>query len=348
MLPPPMILTLVTMAVLQASSGNPRLDEARALTDDFEYAGALKALDQALAVVGNDRDTTLAIYELQGIVWGNLNKGPKARAAFTTLLTLDPDRKLSGDNPPRVRTPFFEAKEIVNKTGPIKFERLPVHKEGDQIASVGVGVTHDSVKLVRQVRFHTLVGDQSRVIEVPLTPPGKAEVPAVATEVKWWAELMGDKGAVLMLLGAPDKPLLDTVVEPVAPPTPPPTPAAELFKPSEPTAPTGPPAWLRPTGIGLAGAGLVAAGVGVYFGVTSTSARQLILKAAGDPTGTTITQVQAKAADQRARESALIANTLMGTAAGLAALGVVFFLVGGQDDVAIAPTGTGVTVSGRF
>ena len=346
-----MIPAFVTLALLQASP-NSKLDEARAQVDDFEFAGALKTLDLALAVTGNDRETTLAILELQGIVWGNLNKGPKARSAFITLLTLDPNRKLSGDHPPRVRTPFYEAKEIVTRLGGgLALERQPLQKEAGIVSFVGVIISHDSSKLVRKVRFHTQVGDQSHVADLAFEAPGKAKVAAAAPEVHWWVELLGDKDAVLMMLGSASQPLVDNAVEPPKPeafPPPPAAPPPELVK--APEAPGGPPAWLRPLGVGFGVGALVAGGVGGYFAYSSDAARSSIANATRDSTMaiTSITQRQAQANDRVARDSALVANTLLGTAAGLLGVGIVLFAVGGHEDVAVAPTGTGVTVSGRF
>lgn len=60
------------------------------------------ALEAAFKRAGNDRDTLLRIYELQGIVFATLNETAKATKVFTTLTVLDPDHKLSGDYPPRV------------------------------------------------------------------------------------------------------------------------------------------------------------------------------------------------------------------------------------------------------
>src|SRR4051812_13698710 len=124
--------------LLFALAANPKLVEARAQADDFDFQGALKSLEQAIAQEGNDRETTLSIVELQGVVWGNLNKPAKARTAFITLLTLDPDRVLSGDYPPRVRTPFYEAKEAVTRSGPLKLAREAPTKEGEQLTAVSV------------------------------------------------------------------------------------------------------------------------------------------------------------------------------------------------------------------
>ncbi|MBS1148931.1 MAG: uncharacterized protein H6Q89_629, partial [Myxococcaceae bacterium] len=337
---------------LQAASAtpstNPKLDEARAQADDFEYAAALRTLDLALAVPGNDRETTLAILELQGIVWGNLNKGPKARTSFVTLLTLDPGRKLSGDHPPRVRTPFYEAKEIVERAGALALGRQPLKLEGGQVASVGVVISRDALKLVRQIRLHTQVADQQKVTTLTLDAAGKAQVPAVATEVRWWAEALGEKDAVLITLGTPEQPLIDSALVP--PPEPPPSLPPVAIQAAQVPVAAQTPGWVRPLGIGLGGAAVVAAGVGAYFGFASSSARGLITNATRDSTGalTSLTQRQAEAADRRARDSAVIANTLLATAGGLLGVGVVLFVAGGSEAPVVVASGTGVSVAGRF
>ena len=104
------------------------------------------------------------------------------------------------------------------------------------------------------------------------------------------------------------------------------------------------------TGVAVAIAGIAAAGVGTYFGVTASAARSSIVNPTRDGTGaiTSLTQVQAAAADRRAQDSAVIANALFGVGGGLAALGVVLFVVGGPATVTVSPAGPGVSVHGAF
>lgn len=334
------------IALLLAAAPLPTVAAAQQQADDFDFPGALKTLDLVLAQPGNDRPTTLAALELQGVVWGNLNKPARARAAFLTLLTLDPGRDLSGDHPPRVRTPFYEAKEQVERQGALTLSRGVPAFDGDQVVQVSVQLSRDALKLVRGIRFHLQIAANRRTAAVVPDAAGRAVVDTVGDEVQWWAEAIGDREAVLLVLGGADAPLVDR--------KPRPSPAA----PAAPTAPAAisltqsPPSrgWLRPTGIGLAIAGVAAFGVASFFGVTSSSARASILGASRDATGAIngLTQVQAAAADRRAQDSALIANALFGVGGGLAALGLACFIVAGTTSVAIAPAGAGLAAQGTF
>jgi Flp pilus assembly protein TadD len=106
-----LIVCMTLAPTLAAAAENAALAQAKTKAEDLDYAGALKLLDAALEVEGNEREALLEIYELKGVAWATLGKLDKARDAFRTLVVLDPGHALSGAHPPRVKTPFYEAKE---------------------------------------------------------------------------------------------------------------------------------------------------------------------------------------------------------------------------------------------
>src|SRR5690349_8899069 len=93
-----------------AATPNPQLAIAEDHLAQVRYAEAEKALVLARAIPNNPRVTLLRILELQGIVAATLGNAPKAKTFFQAMLSLDPERKLPEGLPPRVRTPFYEAK----------------------------------------------------------------------------------------------------------------------------------------------------------------------------------------------------------------------------------------------
>lgn len=107
--------------------------------------------------------------------------------------------------------------------------------------------------------------------------------------------------------------------------------------------PTGPvqrkrgTSWLLPTGAGVAGAGVVAIGFGVFFGLQSQSQRAEIV-------GGQTTQIAASELAAASNNSATTANILFGVGGGVAALGVALLvtdLILAQqmvDTLAVTPT----------
>jgi len=339
---------VVLCAAIALAGPNARLAEAKRLIDDLELEKAGKALEGALLVEGNDRESLLDIYELQGVVFATLGKADKARDAFRTLLVLDPNHQLAGAQPPRVRTPFYEAKDWAAKNGPLALAG-DAQLAGDAVQEVSAKVTGDALNMARVVVFHLDVGGTPRVEKVRLEKGAAAAQARVgAPAVKWWAEVLGERDAVLARLGTEAQPREDKAKPEVA--------VAPKELPKEAVAPVqaqqvlaNP--WMRPTGFALLGAGAVAGGVGGFLGWQSADARQKIANAARDSNGvvTGITQKQAAEFDATARNSAVAANVLFVTAGVVAATGLVFAIAGGAtEDVQVSPGAGGFVVSGRF
>src|SRR5688572_28810077 len=96
-------LTACLLSASLAAAASPRLEEPRKLIDDLEMEAALKALDAADRLEGNDRATVLELWTLQGIAFGTLSKEAKTIDSFRKLLMVAPESTLPPDLPPRVK-----------------------------------------------------------------------------------------------------------------------------------------------------------------------------------------------------------------------------------------------------
>lgn len=329
----PLFLVLVASGALAAPPG--RLAEAARLIDDLQLEAAIKVLDGVEKSEGNTRAELLELYLLQGIAFGTLGKEAKTRDAFRRLLVLDAGASLPGDLPPRVRTPFFEAKDWASANGPITAQLSAELAEG-RVERVSVQVEKDVLRLARTARFH--LGEQ--VLEVPLEK-GRASAAVGRATVEWSVELLNDRRSVLL---APP-PRKDGVEAPA------PVAAVEPLHTTQP-APVAGGAWRRPVGFGVLGAGAVAAGVGLVLGLESSAARAKVTGAARDDAGrvTSLTQREAAALEASAQSQALVANVLFGVGGALAAAGVVLIIVGpdAAPELTLAPAPGGLVFSGTF
>lgn len=336
-------VVLVSMVV--AAAPNPKIGEARKQLEDLELEKAARTLAAAEAQPGNDRAQVLEILELQAVTYGTMNKEAKARDAFRELLTLNPAFKLPPEHPPRVRTPFYEAKEWVAQNTPLELAQASATEAG--VTSLTLTVKKDTLRLVKKARFVLAEGPEPRTRETAIES-GLAKTTLDATKVVWSVQALGARDAVLVELGPfthAAKP------EPVAASTMPAKPVEEAPPAAVATGPS--PSPLRPIGYGLFGAGVVAAGVGVVFGVMANGARARVTGAAANEQGlvTGVTQREAVALEQQARSQALLANVLFGVGGALAAAGVVFFFVGAPaapPPVALVISPGGLAVTGAF
>jgi hypothetical protein len=354
--------------LITALAGNPDLEKATKLVADLQYAEARAALDAAIKRTGNERDTVLRIYELQGIVYATLNDPAKAGKAFQALLVLDPDRKLSGDYPPRVMTPFYEARGRASEMGRLEVKALPAATGNGRVGQLAVEIVSDPLKMVKKVRFHTR-SDGGAWTEMPGDLSGKtASVSVDAGRVEWWADAVGDREAIVAQVGSEAQPRVDIAAAPAAQAS---SPKAQADAPvaerdSEPLSPStstsssteleksGPgTSPVRVAGVAVGVVGLVGVVVGSVFGVLANTARQKIENAQVNNLGQVdgITQKFAYQLDNDVHTYAAAANTLWVVGGAFVATGVVLFLVGGSSSsssVSLSPAGNGVALSGAF
>jgi hypothetical protein len=320
-----------------AEDGAAMLERAKTQLDDLDADGAVKTLALAEKQPGNARATLEEIHLWRGIAHGVLGNKGAMQEAFRWLLLVNPDAKLPADQPPKVQTPFYEAKAWAEGAGPLAFTPSAEVSQGTLSALV-VKVDKDVLKLARGVRFHLVVDGASRVQEEAIHS-GAAMTPVAAAKVSWWAEVLTDNEGVLTTVASADAPRVDGALH-----------ATEVGSVSQ--APSGDGAWRRPLGGVLLGAGAATAIAGAVVGVLSRMDRDKVNNATSDSSGriTSLTQREAVALENSARGKAAAANALFITGGALAAVGVVF-VIWGPDDKPLAqltPTPGGLLVSGSF
>ncbi len=341
-----------------ALAANADLEKATKLVADLQYTEARSALDAAIKRPGNDRDTMLRIYELQGIVYATLNDAAKAGKAFQAMLVLEPERKLAGDYPPRVMTPFYEARGRASELGRLELKQLPAAIGNGRVGQLAVEVTTDPLKMVKKVKFHVRP-DGGAWAELAGDMSGKtASVSVDAARIEWWADALAERDAVVAQVGSEAQPKIDSAAPAAVAKD---TPKSEPLTPAPATAEEpvvtkssgGGVSGGRIAGIGMMAGGVVVAGLGAVFGVMAKGQQSRIDNAATNAQGqvTGITQKEAYQLDASARTNALIANVMFGVGGALAAGGLVLTLVSGgssSSSVSVAPSGAGVAVSGTF
>ncbi|MFT3713130.1 MAG: hypothetical protein QM817_36205 [Archangium sp.] len=381
-----LLLTCSLSLSAWAADANALLDKAEAAMKDLEYSEALKHIEAARKENGNSRATMLRLYELQGVTLATLGQEPKALKAFQTLLTLTPEFRLSGKYPPKVTTVFFEARSWIETKKALAGRGGGSVITPGSVKEVKVEISNDPLKLAKEVRFHLIIDGKPKDVDVAVTST-TVSAPVNAPKVSWWAELLGEKDAALLAIGAADKPWNETapdapvaVVKPDQPkptadqpkptadlkPAPKPEPVAEAKpklepKPSndspgidawsEPPPPSKPMPGTRIAGIAVAGGGVACVGLGVVFGAMAGGTAAKINGAEKDSSGRIIgiTRADALTLDAQQRTQATLANVFLISGAALAAGGATLIILSTRDtSVALVPQAGGLSVAGNF
>ncbi len=332
-----------------AATPNAQLAAAEDHVAQVRYTEAEKALGLARAVPNNPRPTLLRILELQGIVAATLGNAPKARTFFQSMLSLDPERKLPDGLPPRVRTPFYEAKGMTAEAAAMIFTAVP--EAAPDALTLRAKLSADPSTLARKVRFH--LKDEAGAWKITDKPfaSGAATLTVGPGRFAWFAELLGEQDATLFSVGSEEKPQADgsARVASVAPVvvTPPPSDVPMVGAPQRPSSRVNPAAWVC-----FAGAGATAIG-GVVAGVLSRGANSRVDNATKDSEGFVSGMTQREAANLRsqAKTEAIAANVLFGAAVALAGTGTaiwVFSSSSGSSSVAFVPSPGGIVAVGAF
>ncbi len=330
------LLSLALVLPLAVFAGpNPKIAEARKQFEDLELEKAARTLAAAEVVPGNDRKQVLEILELQGIVYGTWNKDAKARDAFRELLTLNPEFKLGGEHPPRVRTPFYEAKGWVVENAPLQLEGTAT--TGELVTALEVKVKKDALRLVKGVRFVIIEGGDPTPQDVTLAD-GVAKLTVDAARLVWRAELIGNHEATVFELGPFTHSGTTRSSEPVA-----------VVAPVAAVEQAASGGWMKPTSYALFGVGAAALVAGAVFGIMSSDGRSRVTNAATSPTGliTSVTQRESALVEKQSMQQAVIANVLFGAGGALAAGGaLLFFLAPSASPVTVLVAPSGVSVVG--
>lgn len=244
--------SLVATLVL-SQAANPWLDRARALTTELKFAEAITQLAVARQVPNLDRTQRAEVLELLARCHVAEGNRAEAEAAFTELLSQEPDFELDRTSTsPKIVAVFDEVKARLYPGGVVTLVEVtgPPGRVRAQLV--------DPYRKATQAVLHQKRGDGEWTQgPVPLAPR-TLDFPlplAAAMPVRWFVEVRDASGAVLAALGSLEQP---RVVEINTMPAPPPPVA------------TG----LRPTtvaGLVVGGAAVVAAGVGLGLQASSLS-----------------------------------------------------------------------------
>mgnify|MGYP001573512812 CR=1 FL=1 len=326
-----------------------RFELARKAIAAGKFADAVTELDAVLNTPGNDEATMVALYELQGITWTGLKKATPAKTAFQRMLLLAPQKKLTGKQPPKVTQAFNDAKKLIIARAPdgLMIEQLTPELTAGKVTAILIAVENDVLKLAKKLRVHLRIDGAAWTVS-EVDPLAMSRTDVSGKVVEYWAEVLGDKGAVLKTLASQAAPLVDAVPGAKAP-------AKDASRDSPKDAPKvevaggpkltpdgakdpGPQLVERPgkplkvpvVSVVLAGAAVAAGGTALFFGLRSNSARREFTNAATDANGvtTTLTRVQALELEKQAGTDAIVANTLMGAAIGLALGAIPAFIFG--------------------
>jgi hypothetical protein len=348
------------------------LDKAARLVFDQKYEAAARMLEVAARQTGNRRETVLRILELQGVAYSQLNQEAKARAAFQQLLTLDPKRDLSGKYTAKVAKPFELAQQWAMDNPPLEVLAEPAATDGSgRVMQIAVKVKNDVLKLAHKVRFNVRP-EGLKWSEIDVDIQGSyAAAGTDAEAVEWYAEVLGERDAVLLSVGNQRSPIREgkgappkeaktepkkqtPTEEPKKKIEPEPEPEKQpelVVKPVEPEG--GGSVVLRGVGYSAMVLGVLSLGAGVVMGLENLSTVSDVQRreAMRDPNNamivTGITQDLAQGLRKRAILQAQLADTFYGIGGGLMAAGVLMWFFG-RDVVVVPGGGGGISVNGRF
>jgi hypothetical protein len=355
------LLLLTVFSSVALAQKNPDLEKAQQLLAQKRYPDALKALEAAEKKGGLDRDSFLTLLETKGLALASTNKLEAAELAFRAVLGVDPRRELSGKYAGAVNKPIDAAKAWLKENGPISIVALDPGTSAGRVKQVSLAVKNDPQNVVKAVKFYVKMDGGSWKPSDAALVNGAASLDTDADAVEWWAELQDATKNQVAFLGSALKPIRNTAPAPVAAapapapekkpepvaaaaePTPAPAPKAEA---AVTTMATPSVSGTRIAGYALLGAGVIALGVGTYFGITANSEAAAIRMA--NVPGANAQELFAR--DQARIQSATLANVFIISGAAVAAGGAVLWFLGAPDaPVAVVPMGpTGLAVTGRF
>jgi hypothetical protein len=310
-------------ALIALTQTNPALDAAEKAVSDLRYPDARPLLARARQVQGLDRASLLEILWLQGLVSSSLGQADGARQAFRTLLSIEPEYTPKKEQPPKVMTPFYEARGWVATKKPLRMAPLTPTREAGRVKLIGFNVSADPLSLITGVRIH-VAGQPDTTTELV---HGTATRDVDGEEVSWWAELIGERDAQLQLLGTAEHPIVDRGVELQPEGAHAQPPQIVIEQPRE-----NPPRPLRTGAFVAVAIGGVSLVTGTVFAALAQSLTSQLKNVTRDNTGavTGLTERQAFALDYQERTDAILGNTLLALGGVLVALAIALYFAGGS------------------
>lgn len=241
------------------------LQAAEQAYGEIDFERTLEHASTALQAGGHAPDRLARIYMLLGVSAAALGDPDGARDFFQRMLAVDGDAELDDTVPPRLRSPYLEARGIVSA----RPEQLGVEVGLARAQSaVRVALT-DPFQMARTLRVHARIGgmvefttvESEAMAEVIAPLPGADE----AEHVEYWVEVLDPYGNQLVVAGSEFEPRsVGRVV--VAGGGPGPGSGAPVT-PHEPSIAEEPLFWIAILG----GAAVIGAAVGIGVGVDAAS-----------------------------------------------------------------------------
>lgn len=245
-------------------AANPALVEGRALYQSLRYERAAEKLLVATQAPDASPEERLESYDLLARSQAALGRMKEVQDTYRQLLLWDPQAPLPRDAAPKIREAFLRAKEELYRRDYVELQQQQAPP--GQLA-VRLVDPWGQVKALRmQVR-----GPQGFTPQ-PLAKDrsgARAELPPPAEDgtVSLYVEAESDPGQVVARLGSAGQPLVFRGVPRPVPPQARPVAGAALAPVAEQVSSGGGPKW---AGWGLAGASVVAAGVGALLAVQAS------------------------------------------------------------------------------
>lgn len=226
-------MTPLLPGLLLLLATTPALERAQKNVAELKFKQALVDLRAVEAASGLTRDEVLRFYELQARVAAALGREEDARAAFESLLQLDPSFQLKGRASPKLTGPLFEARSVVDRTGALALtveatesrgalERLTLGLKGPLalVEAVSVRLTIDGVPSERSVPPAASIALEvkGRTAEVSVRLVGRRAWELASATHRFSAQPLEEAPVQVEL---PREPPL-VVIAPPPPPAPPP------------------------------------------------------------------------------------------------------------------------------
>jgi len=310
-----------------ARSSQQWFDTARSQLDSLQFATANQSLRWALQTGGASVDLVAQIYQLTAETSAALGDEPAAVSAFSHLISLVPAYKLPAGTSPKIAEPFAAAQAWMLSHRPLALHKATQTLANRQVTQVTVRIDSDPTQLVSSVRLMYSKSDGS---SASLIAPNTGRA-AVFSRLP--AQIVAPVHA--QALDRFGNTLVADIGEEAHIP----------LAPSSPTTETSNSVWLSPWP--YAGASVVAAGIGVAFGLKYRTQRDDISTCDATP-GACFPEGYAATKDAADRNQ-LVSLASFGTAIILGGVAV-WLAVRGQStqESAQQVTFTGTGVSSRF
>jgi hypothetical protein len=291
---------------------NPALEEGRTLYQSLRYERAAEKLLVATQAPEATREERLESYDLLARSLAALGRMKEVQDTYRQLLLWEPQAPLPRDAAPKIREAFLRAKE-----GLYRRDYVELQQQQAPPGQLAVRLV-DPWAQVKALRMQVRGPQGFTPVPLPRDRSGaRTELPPADEDgtVSLYLEAEGQGGQVLARLGSAGQPLVFRGVPRPVPPQALPAPAPASAPVAEvQTSSGGGRAW---AGWGLAGASVVAAGVGALLAVKASNDSRAAEQA---PWASETRELDARARRKSLQSHFLIGGALVGGAGAVVLL----------------------------